>query len=338
MAGAGMAIASIVQAIMQAQAMQQQLQIERENLAFQKQNAAQQYRLATAGRTDAYGNKQRFDDLLNEWLTELTPTQESIMRAGEREQRLSLTEDAGRQRNVRRRQAVRARGAAEDYNTARMAPEAPREGAVRDQLVQLMANARNAQSGDAMGSLARSSLRLGTGTGFARLRQEAMQDNASGDATDMLNARSAALQEYMGRRQATEGERSSKMAQAGQTMDAVGDMPLRFGTAPQELTGQQGNQIASIMAALQGGAGQVGAAMSRLGQAAGRTVDLSGIGGGIDGLVEMLLKRNQNNNPNQNLRPIRYNPGKGEVIWMPPGLGGDSNDDDWLNNNDEDVF
>lgn len=57
-------------------------------------------RMAKAGKTDAFGNRLTFDDALNEWTTQLTPSQQSLMKGGEREQRLNLL-DADRDRLIR---------------------------------------------------------------------------------------------------------------------------------------------------------------------------------------------------------------------------------------------
>ena len=83
-----------------------------ENLRWQKQQGERQFKLASAGRTDAYGNKQKYDELLNEWKLNMTPTQNKIVKAGESEQLRSLTEDAARNRMIRVRQALRGDHAA----------------------------------------------------------------------------------------------------------------------------------------------------------------------------------------------------------------------------------
>src|SRR4051794_1836795 len=76
----------------------------KEGLAFQRQNAADALRFAKAARTDAFGNRTSYDDALNQWITSLTPEQQSLVSAGEHEQRLGLTEDAARNRDIRRQQ------------------------------------------------------------------------------------------------------------------------------------------------------------------------------------------------------------------------------------------
>jgi hypothetical protein len=72
------AIPGVIGAIMQGQAQQEQNYTNEENLQFQRENARKQYALATAGRTDAYGNKMTYNEALNQWDTQLTPQQKAI--------------------------------------------------------------------------------------------------------------------------------------------------------------------------------------------------------------------------------------------------------------------
>src|SRR5436190_20276420 len=114
-------------------------------LEFQKQNAAQQLQFAKAGRTDAYGNRTTFDDALNQWITQLTPEQQSLVSAGEREQRLGLTTDAARNRAIREAQFNRGRQADEDFQQARAGYlYSPRksEGDLMGEITSLLTNAR----------------------------------------------------------------------------------------------------------------------------------------------------------------------------------------------------
>ena len=92
--------------------------LQYQQLALQREIARQQQRLATAAREDIYGNRTGYNELTNEFYTDLDPTQKAIINAQEREQLLNLTEDAQRNREIRRKAAGRARKAEGLYNQA----------------------------------------------------------------------------------------------------------------------------------------------------------------------------------------------------------------------------
>jgi len=109
-------------------------------LAETKRMNADTLRMAQAGQTDAFGNRFSYDDALNEWLTKLTPEQQSLISAGEREQRLGLTEDAGRNRGIREMQARTGRQAGDMLSQAltRYASGGPSEEGTRSTLTRLL--------------------------------------------------------------------------------------------------------------------------------------------------------------------------------------------------------
>lgn len=116
------------------------------NLANQMRMHDQNMRLAKGRRTDAYGNATYFDDATGQWVTELTPMQKALIRAGEYEQLQGLTEDASRNRRARRRQEVIGRNSAEDYNRLlaefRYSP-VKSEDMIFDEISRLLASSRD---------------------------------------------------------------------------------------------------------------------------------------------------------------------------------------------------
>jgi len=112
-------------------------------LAETKRMNAEMLRMARAGQTDAFGNRFTFDEALNEWLTKLTPEQQSLISAGEREQRLGLTEDAGRNRRIREMQAGTGRQANDLLSQAltRYASGGSSEEGTRSTLTRLLSQA-----------------------------------------------------------------------------------------------------------------------------------------------------------------------------------------------------
>jgi hypothetical protein len=123
--------------------------LARENLAYQKERDRQQMRFGQASRQDAYGNVNRYDAALNKWITDLTPAQLALMKAGEHEQTLALTEDAGRNRETRRRAYQRGQDAAEDYNRelAAFRSDTPSEGSIMSDLTGLIMRSRGGGGG-----------------------------------------------------------------------------------------------------------------------------------------------------------------------------------------------
>lgn len=242
-------LAMIMNRNMQSGAMQQSYRAQ----AAAERAAREQRRLAMAGRTDQYGNKTRYNDALNEWETILTPSQKQLTKAGEREQILSLTKDAPQNRRIRQRAGERGNEAAEDFNRERAeyrygGPES--EGAIRDELTKLLAQAstgrRNARNAD----LSRAIVRSGGGVSVADLNR-----NPDGDmgtlAEIMLKARSGAKDEYAQRSNQHRQETLPDMQFLSQLMDAGGDAPLRF-SGP-IMAGEQGDMAKLLQAALSSG-------------------------------------------------------------------------------------
>jgi hypothetical protein len=94
-------LVGLIGAGLQYSAQQEANQIAWANLNFQKQQGAKQFRLSTAGRSDAYGDEQVYDPATNTWKINLSPTQNQIINAGQREQLQSLTHDAVNNRILR---------------------------------------------------------------------------------------------------------------------------------------------------------------------------------------------------------------------------------------------
>lgn len=283
------ALAALLTAGSQAAANAQQVQMERERLAFEKENARKQYNLATAARTDAYGNRTSFDDLMNEWLTQLTPTQESILKAGEREQRLGLTHDAPQARDLRDRQYARSLEAENAYHrklTDHLYNPPPSEESIRGQYDTDLAFQRSQEANDRGALIGRSLLRGGRGRDLPSLYRQIAQSISEDAAGDPLRARQAALNEWQGRDTKYRGDLAEIQALEG-IMDDVGQGTLRFSDAPQTMTQQQRDMLSSIAGALSNESNQVGGAMSRVAQALGHgRINFSGLGG-LDSMFKM---------------------------------------------------
>lgn len=229
-----------------------------ENLAFQKWLANEELKLAKSSRTDAYGNTVRYDDALDKWLTDLTPQQQALMRAGEREQLQGLTTDAARNRVIRERAYNRGMDASEDYNRARADYQYgynPSEGAINDQLTSLIMRGRGAGGGSA-----------GDTRKFIRQRGNLPVVSSGGGgnsgvssvANALLQARSGALGERGTRQQ----QRNMRLPEL-QSLAAMSDSGSGGG-APfpnfDKLFGAEGDMSKGALGAMEAGGKGVGSA------------------------------------------------------------------------------
>lgn len=225
-------------------------------LAQQLRMFEEQMRFAKAGRTDAYGNKISFNDALNEWITQLTPQQKRLLSAGERESLLSLTEDAARNRNARRRQEGIGKSATEDYNTlaARYHNRGtPSEGAILDDLTSLIAYADRGGGNQALNQ----SLR----TGGSRVRSgPPAASGGSNLGANLLKARQAALDEYTTRAQGRNSELLPGMQFFAGQAGGGGGAPITYSDTPKALSGTQDAMAQLIAQVGQAGAANVGKA------------------------------------------------------------------------------
>lgn len=274
-AGAGLAGAAL-----SAQAQQTANIINYMNLQFQKRNADKQNRFAQAARGDVYGNKQSYDDLLNEWKIALTPTQSKIIKAGETEQLRSLTEDAARNRAIRVQQRKRGIEAGKDYQKvlAQWRYDGPKsELAMRDELTNLLAGTEMEKGNQMKTELLRAAMREDKGGDTATILKAIDDSMGSSLASNMLKAKGQAAQEFATRSAQHAQSTLPVLQELQKLMDMGGDMPLRFSDTPGALANLQQQQAAGIGAAMQHEASNVGGAFKALADSSGKSPDLSSV-------------------------------------------------------------
>jgi len=282
--GAG---AGLVGAALQAQAQQTANIINYMNLQFQKRNADKQNRFAQAARGDAYGNKQSYDEILNEWKIALTPTQSKIIKAGEQEQLRSLTEDAARNRAIKRQQRERGLEAGKDYTRvmAQYRYGGPKsELAMRDELTNLLAGVEQEQTGKQKADVMRAALRENRGEDVASIIQGFNEASGKGLAARMLQAKQGAATEHAARTQQHMQSTLPVLAELQKLMDMGGGPLLPMSETPNALAGLQQNQAAGIGAAMQHEAANVGGAFANLAKSSGQSPDFSGIAKALSGI------------------------------------------------------
>lgn len=228
-----------------------------QNLEFQKWLANEQLKMGRASRTDAMGNTVRYDPGLNQWVTDLSPTQRALSKAGEHEQLLSLTDDAAKNRNIRERAYVRGQTANDDYNRARADyayGNNPSEGAITNDISDLILRSRSGRVGDdgpnkflrQRGNLPVISSGAGNTGGV------------SGVADALLQARQGALAER-GQRQQQRTARLPEMQSLAAMSDAGGGAPVSFPNFD-KLFASEGDQSKQLLGAAEAGGKGVGSA------------------------------------------------------------------------------
>ena len=289
-AGAGLAGAAL-----QAQAQQTANIINYMNLQFQKRNADKQMRFSQAARGDAYGNKQKYDELLNEWIMSLTPTQNQIIKAGEKEQLLSLTEDAKRNRDILRQQRERGLEAGKDYNRvlASFRYGGPKsEIAMRDELTNLLAGVTRENAYKNRGQLVQAAMREGRGGTAANIRKSIEDQMGQTLAGNMLQAKAGAAQDYATRTAAHTQQHLPVLQELQRLMDMGGGAQPRFSDTPQQLAGLQQQQFQGIQGAYNAQASQVGGAYGKLAESMGKAPDLSGVAKSLGAMGQGMSKEN----------------------------------------------
>jgi hypothetical protein len=272
------AITGLIGAGLQAQAQHDQLMFQYAKFNWEKQRADKQDRFASASRSDQYGNKTAYDELLNEWNVNLTPTQKKLMQGGEKEQLLGL-QDAGEARKVKRAVQARAHDAIDPFKKAAAGYQydQPRsEGAIRSELTGLMAQNEQMKTKAEQALVMRQAARLGRGADATKIIQSADQKlgNAANTQNRMLNARNEAVKEFAGRQQLHEAQWGTPMKAWGELMAQGGDIPNIPRSALADSTGAQQQ---AMLSAFNAGTRGVSGAFDSLATAAGKSPDLSGI-------------------------------------------------------------
>ena len=274
-------LVGLVGAGLQYSAQQEANQIAWANLQFQKQQAHKQYKLSTAARGDAYGNKQSYDPAGNEWVIALTPTQNQIIKAGETEQLRSLTEDATSNRILRRQQKDRSRAAVQDYTKALAGyryNQPDSEGAIRGQILDALTQATQEASSANKGTLMMQAVRLGRGADIPKIIKAANDDTGSKLQGLINSSRDLAKNEFLQRTQAHDQRYLPEIAAFDRIIQEANPAALQpFSRVPEELSQLQQQQFAGMESAISSGSNAVGNAYATLAKSLGQSPDLSGV-------------------------------------------------------------
>lgn len=251
------------------------------NLQFQRQNADKMFKLGTAGRTDAYGNKVRYSHGSNEWETLLDPFQKDIIDAGEKEQYASLTEDATRNRGIKRAAAERGRAVDQDFDAALAGhryDQPQSEVSIRDELQKLITGATSKGMRSNRSDIARQLIRSGGGSGVDKLYKDTNRSMGEQLAQTMLQARQGALGEAGQRTSMHQSKYLPAMQQFAALASQGGDAPIHFSDTPSKLLGVQDSAAQGAATSLaQGGDAISKAYMANAKNAQDGALDIKGI-------------------------------------------------------------
>lgn len=227
------------------------------NMELARRNAKKQETRGEASRVDAYGNRTRFNPVTNEWTTDLAPDQERLVKAGEAEQLKSLTEDAHRNRTIKKAAASRGMTAGQDYykNLSEFRNLKPAsEDAIKGELTQLLAGVTESAGRKGNAEAIRQSIRQGgKSTAIPALINASDEDMGGALAENLLKARTGAVSEKATRDSAHSAKYLPLIQQLAQIMDLGGDAPQRFTDSPQMTEARQGQSASGLLAALTAG-------------------------------------------------------------------------------------
>lgn len=277
------AATGIIGMLSQQQAQEDALAFQQENLDFQKANADRQFNLATAERTDAYGNVTGYDPVMNEWELSLTPEQQAITDAFQMEQHKGLTEDATRARDLRRMQEERSKAAEPLYNEAvaeyMYSPYQPgEEGEYVSDAMESSAIARREANNQRAMTSRTNAIRAGQGGDLEQIMKTADTVTADNMVKDILASKEAGRTSHANAMTNWEGIMRPRIDMFASMMDDISQAGTVNPDTPQRMDATQRDMLDAIGAAMTNESTQVGNAYGNLASTAGQGgLDLSGI-------------------------------------------------------------
>lgn len=288
------AITGLIGAGLQASSQAAQQQIAWAQLIEARNARREQNRLATAARSDQYGNKNKYDDVSNEWEIQLTPTQSKITKAGEREQLLQLTEDmpaARKQRQMLQKRAKEAEPLYREAVNAYQYRQPKSEGAIRDELTSLLSSNEQADAQKQKMILMRQAQRFGRGGDIPKIIKATNDGLGKGLSDIMLKSRQGAVEERQSRVASHANEWLPRIQQFANIMASGQQNAELPPSMTQHLPATQNQMASAMQQALAAGAGQVGAAYQNLGNAMGKSPDLSSVAAALSKLDSNMTGR-----------------------------------------------
>lgn len=273
------AAGGLAQAIMQANAINNQNNINWMALQETKRSNRKAEELQRATRRDAYGNEMEFVPGLG-WIPRLTGITKNILDAEQRERRANLTEDAPRNRAAAQRMDQRSIAADEEFeklfNEFRFR-EKPNKSQYTSDATQLLLNNRRKGLDEAASMLARQLIRGGSGSQIEKVFSEADQAYAGSLDDAMLRGKMLGEQNYNNAIESDLRQRGGEMDLVRAIADKTTTSPVNFSGFNQQMTGQMDDALQQLIGSIESGRGATQNAYGRLASGYGQTPDLGAL-------------------------------------------------------------
>lgn len=230
-----------------------------QNLKFQRDMFNEQKRLATAPRTDAFGNTTRFDG--TSFTTDVTPQTQAILSALQGEELASLTRDAPRQREAAERMDKRSQaghGLFEDFlkdmKNRRQRPEED------FQSEETLFNIRERENSEPADILSLQATRMGNTDLIPRILQSAKENRPSIDAV-LKGSRELGTEKFLNDRQTRTNFDFDNLIKSMQIGDRTVTNPIARPNYATTLSNGQNQSLNTLLGVLGQGSSSVGNAI-----------------------------------------------------------------------------
>lgn len=260
-------VVGLAQALMGASAASSANDVAMANLAYQKQRDRDNQRLATATRTDQYGNVQRYNPATNAWEIQLTPLQQALQSAQTSEQYKGLTKDAAMRRELAQQQFARSQEAGKDYQRAQTGyryDQPPSQESDIADVTQALIQARSKALNSAGATLGRQALRLGQSNAIPAIMKGVADQEGAGLEDQLIKGKAAGKQAYAQDVSAHENKYLPALRQFASTMDDVQVPNLPQVNPGGPLSAEQGSSAEGLVRTALQGNQSIGAAYNDL--------------------------------------------------------------------------
>lgn len=282
--GAG---ASVVSAIMSANAAKQQRDLDWMGLQETKRSNRKSEELARSTKQDAYGNKLIYKPGVG-WTYDLTDITNQILSAEQGERRKNLLEDAPRERAASVRRDTRSQMADNEYerlfNEYKYRPQTTEASQVADS-TDLLLKSRKKGLDEGANMIARQLLRTGGGSNLQGLYKDVGNQYADSLEEAMIKGRSLGGDTFRSRRDSDDAAKRGELEFYRNIAESGGGTPAQYTGFNNDLTGRADNAQQALLRAIESGRDATARGYSQVAQSQGRTgLDLSGLASALSGM------------------------------------------------------
>lgn len=282
--GAG---ASVITAIMGANAAKQQRDLDWMGLQETKRSNRKSEDLARSTKTDAYGNKLIYQPGVG-WTYDLTDITEQIMSAEQGERRRNLLEDAPRERAADVRLDERSKLAGGEYerlfNEYKYRPQRSEAEEIGDS-TDLLLKSRKKGLDEGSALLIRQMLRMGQGSNIESLYKSVGDQYAGSLEEAMLKGKQLGQDNFRNRRDSDDASARGELDFFRSIADKGGGKPAQYSSFNADLTGRGDRAQQELLRAIESGRDATARGYSQVADSQGRTgIDLSGLASALSGM------------------------------------------------------